>query len=1144
MNRLAARHRCAQTTFVTPIRGPIGYERRDASDGSVTRRTLGLRQGKRIVATLTVLALFAVAGVELAAQAPAAPADSDRPTEVTSPQSSAASETPQPSSNDSVAGSRPTHHPSLEKLLRPVLDAHAGDVAVAIKHLNTGETYFYRADETMPTASLIKFPVLIEAYRQIHSRQLKLDQLVELSEDDKVPGSGVLTNHFSDGIQLPLRDAMQLMIAFSDNTATNLVVDQIGLPATGELMRDLGFPETRLNAKVYRRDTSIDPARSRRYGLGSTTAREMVRLFERLANGQLVSEAACGQMLEHLYACDDDTKLESELPPETRVAHKTGAVARSRCDAGLIDAPSGRIAMCVLTTNNEDQSWEPTNEANQLIGRIAKIAYDYFHPQPTGEGSLPDLVVGSQGKLVEALQRTLIARTQPPVSISVDGDFGPQTEQAVQQFQTQTGLPAHGRVDGATWDALGELIRSGPEVPSPEDIAQSEQQFEREPADTADGVPFVSCAAWAVADLRTGTLIGGHAVDERRHPASTTKMMTAVVALRVAQDNPQLWSGDVVFSERADKTVGSTAGLETGEIVTLAELLYGLLLPSGNDASVAIAEHIGQWLLDRDGEAGDAEQRFIDEMNETAKQLGMTRSSFRNPHGLPNDDHLTTAADLALLARYAMTFPRFREVVSTRRYGVRARSQQGYTRNVLWKNTNRLLGTAGYFGVKTGTTRAAGSCLVSCGDFDGRQLLAVVLGATSSPGRYVDTRNLFRWARLHAPTTDLQAVDTGRPIVVSTRARQLHDESLVVDGHNDLPWRMRNFRGLSFDRTDIAMPQPEMHTDIVRLREGGVGAQFWSVYVPFDTAERGVALRTTLEQIDFVHAMVEHYPHVFALCKTHADVVAARESGRLASLIGVEGGHSIENSLSVLRQLYARGARYMTLTHSGTLDWADSATDAARNQGLSPFGVAVVQEMNRLGMLVDLSHVSVDVMRQALDLTKAPVIFSHSSARQLASHPRNVPDEILRRLPENGGVVMVNFYSGFVRQPYVENRRRWDAMQQRMEADGASAEEIRAARQRWQQQHPLDRGTIYDVVDHIDHIARTAGIDHVGLGADYDGVDDLPTQLEDVSSYPRLTQILLDRGYTDQAIKKILGDNLLRVLKRAETVRDDLAGAE
>ncbi len=312
-------------------------------------------------------------------------------------------------------------------------------------------------------------------------------------------------------------------------------------------------------------------------------------------------------------------------------------------------------------------------------------------------------------------------------------------------------------------------------------------------------------------------------------------------------------------------------------------------------------------------------------------------------------------------------------------------------------------------------------------------------------------------------------------------------------------------------------------------------AQFWSVYVPAGTRHDGKALSTTLEQIAIVKSMIERYPDVFELALSVDDIERISGQGKIASLIGVEGGHSIENSLAVLRQLYAEGARYMTLTHSDTLDWADSATDEERNGGLSPFGEEVVREMNRLGMLVDISHVSIPTMKQAIEVSKAPVIFSHSSARAVADHPRNVPDDVLKLTAGNGGVVMVNFYPGFVVPAAAERgKKAIPLLRELKEKYGSDTDKIRAEMRNWSIKNPTDDGSIHVVLDHIDHIAKVAGVDHVGIGSDFDGIEHVPAQLEDVSTYPRITQGLLDRGYSEQDIHKILGGNLLRVMRGAE----------
>jgi N-acyl-D-amino-acid deacylase len=383
------------------------------------------------------------------------------------------------------------------------------------------------------------------------------------------------------------------------------------------------------------------------------------------------------------------------------------------------------------------------------------------------------------------------------------------------------------------------------------------------------------------------------------------------------------------------------------------------------------------------------------------------------------------------------------------------------------------------------------------------------------------------------------------PIELTDQARRIHNAGFVFDGHNDLPWELRKVASSSFEKLDVSKPQEgKLHTDIPRLREGNVGAQYWSVYVPAETRKSGKALLTTLEQIDLVHAMMKRYPETFELALTAGDVERIRGEGKIASLIGVEGGHSIEDSLAVLRQLYDRGARYMTLTHSDTLAWADSATDEPQHSGLNAFGKEVVREMNRLGMLVDLSHVSVETMEDALRISKAPVIFSHSSARAIADHPRNVPDHVLRQVAENGGVVMVNFYSGFVHPDSAQKMAGMFEVIRKTRQEYPDEADYEKAMARWRAENPIEPGTVHDVVDHIDHIVRVAGIDHVGLGGDYDGVTLLPKQLEDVAKYPYITQELLNRGYTADEIHKILGANALRVLRGAEQAAQEPRRAE
>ncbi len=373
-------------------------------------------------------------------------------------------------------------------------------------------------------------------------------------------------------------------------------------------------------------------------------------------------------------------------------------------------------------------------------------------------------------------------------------------------------------------------------------------------------------------------------------------------------------------------------------------------------------------------------------------------------------------------------------------------------------------------------------------------------------------------------------------VVVTDAARKIHAEGFVFDGHNDLPWTMRTDYSSSFDQADIAHVVPKLNTDIPRLRQGNVGAQFWSVYVPASTMAEGTAFKTTMEQIELVRTMVKRYPETFELARTVSDIERIQKAGKIASLMGVEGGHSIEDSIENLKRLHQMGAGYMTLTHSDTLSWADAATDDAKHDGLSPFGEDVIREMNQLGMLVDLSHVSEATMRDALRVTTAPVIFSHSSARAVADHPRNVSDDVLKLVKQNGGVVMVNFYSGFVHPESARKRANMFQVNRELKAKFPNEADFKAARKRWDAEHPIERGSIHDVVDHIDHIVKIAGIECVGIGSDYDGVSLLPEQLDDVSTYPVITQELLNRGYTAKQIHQIMSGNILRVMRQAEAV--------
>ncbi len=362
----------------------------------------------------------------------------------------------------------------------------------------------------------------------------------------------------------------------------------------------------------------------------------------------------------------------------------------------------------------------------------------------------------------------------------------------------------------------------------------------------------------------------------------------------------------------------------------------------------------------------------------------------------------------------------------------------------------------------------------------------------------------------------------------------------LVDGHNDWPEQLRSQFGEKWWTTDLAADsrtfKKPLHTDIPRLRSGQVGGQFWSVWIAPEISGPA-AVQATLEQIDIVRGLAQRYPATFELASTSADIRRIHASGKIASLIGVEGGNQINNSLPILRQYYALGARYVTITHVLNTDWADSANVAPKHNGLTAFGVSVIGEMNRLGMLVDLSHVSATTMNQVLDITRAPVIFSHSSARTLSQHPRNVPDEVLKRLGQNGGVVMVNFYPVYVTQA----RYQWEADRVAEEARlgliaMAQPDKIKAGIAVWISAHPEPRVGIADVADQIEYIARVAGHDHVGLGGDYDGIEVTPAGLDGVDGYPRLLVELMRRGWSDGDIAKLAGENILRVMTQAEAV--------
>jgi membrane dipeptidase len=371
------------------------------------------------------------------------------------------------------------------------------------------------------------------------------------------------------------------------------------------------------------------------------------------------------------------------------------------------------------------------------------------------------------------------------------------------------------------------------------------------------------------------------------------------------------------------------------------------------------------------------------------------------------------------------------------------------------------------------------------------------------------------------------------------RARAILREVPVIDGHNDTAYQFTDRKKAfgEIDLRDTSKLSPAMHTDIARLRKGGVGAQFWSVYVEQKPGEGVSAAVAALEQLDLVRRIVAAYPDAFEMASTADDIQRIQAKGKIASMAGVEGGHAIGNSLGVLRLMYDLGARYLTLTHSSTNDFADSATDTPRHGGLNEFGREVVREMNRLGMLVDLSHVSRDTMLDVLEITEAPVIFSHSTALALTDHPRNVPDDVLKMLPKNGGIVMVDFVPSFVNQKardyYVTRKGVEESLKARYPGDSKqAASELEA----WKSANPPPPVSIGDVADHIDHIRKLAGVDHIGIGSDFDGIIQTVQGLENVGDYPNLFAELLRRGYSEQDVKKIAGLNILRVMRQSEAV--------
>jgi membrane dipeptidase len=367
------------------------------------------------------------------------------------------------------------------------------------------------------------------------------------------------------------------------------------------------------------------------------------------------------------------------------------------------------------------------------------------------------------------------------------------------------------------------------------------------------------------------------------------------------------------------------------------------------------------------------------------------------------------------------------------------------------------------------------------------------------------------------------------------QAQDLLGRFPLIDGHNDLPWALRGRAqgDASQVRFDLDALAEGLHTDLPRLAAGRVGGQFWSVYVPARLAGDG-AVAAVLEQIDVARRLIARYPEALGLALTADDVERVFASGRVASLLGAEGGHAIAGSLGVLRMLYALGVRYLTLTHNANTGWADAATDEPQAGGLSEFGRDVVREMQRIGMLVDLSHVSPDTMRDTLDVARAPVIFSHSSARALCDSPRNVPDDVLARLAANGGVCMVTFVPGFVSQECADWMTGLKAEAARRGLDPKDLSKLFSIKPEWEQDHPVPQATLAQVADHVDHVRQVAGVEHVGLGGDFDGTEDVTAGLEDVSAYPALFAELLRRGWTEPDCAALAGGNLLRALRAAE----------
>ena len=518
------------------------------------------------------------------------------------------------------------------------------------------------------------------------------------------------------------------------------------------VMAELGFEQTRMHSLVFRGSTtSIDEVNGKEFGLGRTTAREMARLLELIYNRKAASVEACDAMLQQMRNLETTPRLDARFPTGTVFAHKTGSVNTARTDAGMIETDAGPVIVCALTAKNKDRGWKSTSAPNVLLARIGQEVLRTFSKPWSSVGPREELKQGDFGVMVEVLQRTLNARLKPSPELSIDGDFGPRTRAAVVKFQKTQKLEATGVVDEAVWKKISPLHFLAKPVAPPKVVNVTKLPVA--PPDADEGKPFVTCDAWAAVDGKTGKAIAGESAETKLPMASTTKIMTAWLVLRIAEGNVDVLDEVVTYSRRADRTPGSTSAIREGEKLTVRETLFGLLLPSGNDASVALAEHFGSRALgllepgSKKKDSADPLEVFVEAMNGEAKRLGLKNTSYRNPHGLDASDHQTTASDLARLAQAALKNETFRDLVDTRIYGCQVNGPGGYVRNVSWKNTNRLLGTTGYGGVKTGTTSRAGACLVSFSDRDGQQTVLAVLGSVASDARYTDSRNLHRWLR-------------------------------------------------------------------------------------------------------------------------------------------------------------------------------------------------------------------------------------------------------------------------------------------------------------------------------------------------------------------------------------------------------------